>query len=61
MTAVVVDSDEAVIFAVFDRIAALSGRPFRTDVAKRPTVTEGRITRMHLYEDTAAVDAAFAT
>ena len=58
--AVVTDGDEAVIFAVFDHVAAPTGRPFHTDVAIRLTVTDGKITRMHLFEDTAAVAAAFA-
>jgi ketosteroid isomerase-like protein len=58
--AVVSDATDAVIFAVFDHVAAPTGRPFHTDVAMRLTVTEGKITRMHLYEDTAAVAAAFA-
>ncbi|PZR53340.1 nuclear transport factor 2 family protein [Xylanimonas oleitrophica] len=58
--AVVVDGDEAVVFAVFDHVAAPTGRPFHTDVALRLTVTDGAITRMHLFEDTAAVAAAFA-
>ena len=58
--AMVIDGDEAVIFAVFDHVAAPTGRPFHTDVAMRLTVTGGRITRLHLYEDTAAVAAAFA-
>lgn len=57
---VIIDSDEAVIFAAFDHVAASTSRPFHTDVAMRLTVTEGKITRMHLYEDTAAVAAAFA-
>jgi ketosteroid isomerase-like protein len=58
--AVVVDGDEAVVFAVFDHVAAPTGRPFHTEVALRLTVTDGAITRMHLFEDTAAVAAAFA-
>lgn len=57
--AVVTNGEDAVIFAVFDHVAAPTGRPFHTDVAMRLTVTEGNITRMHLYEDTAAVAAAF--
>jgi ketosteroid isomerase-like protein len=57
---VVTDGDEAVIFAVFDHVAAATGRPFHTDVAMRLTVMKGKITRMHLFEDTAAVAAAFA-
>jgi ketosteroid isomerase-like protein len=58
--AVVTDGEEAVIFAVFDHVAAPTGRPFHTDVAMRLTVTGGKITRMHLFEDTASVAAAFA-
>jgi ketosteroid isomerase-like protein len=58
--AVVIDGENAAIFAVFDHVAAPTGRPFHTDVAMRLTVSEGKITRMHLYEDTAAVAAAFA-
>jgi ketosteroid isomerase-like protein len=58
--AVVTDGDEAVIFATFDHVAAPTGRPFHTDVAMRLTIMEGRITRMHLFEDTAAVATAFA-
>jgi ketosteroid isomerase-like protein len=57
--AVVVDGDEAVVFAVFDHVAAPTGRPFHTDVALRLTVIDGAITRMRLFEDTAAVAAAF--
>lgn len=58
--AIVIDGEEAVIFAVFDHVAAPTNRPFHTDVAMRLTVTGGKVTRMHLYEDTAAVAAAFA-
>jgi ketosteroid isomerase-like protein len=58
--AVITDGVEAVIFAAFDHVAAPTGRPFHTDVAMRLTVTDGKITRLHLYEDTAAVAAAFA-
>lgn len=57
---VLTDGEEAVIFAVFDHVAAPTGRTFHTDVAMRLTVSERKIVRMHLYEDTAAVAAAFA-
>ncbi|MEV7800057.1 nuclear transport factor 2 family protein [Microbacterium foliorum] len=60
VTAVVTEGDEAVIFAVFDHVAAPTGRPFHTDVALRLTVVDGAVTRMHLFEDTAATAAAFA-
>ena len=57
--AVVTDGENAVIFAAFDHVAVPTGRPFNTDVALRLTVTDGKITRMHLFEDTAAVAAAY--
>lgn len=57
---VVVDGNEAVVFGEFDHVAATTGRPFHTEVALRLTVIDGAITRMHLFEDTAAVAAAFA-
>ncbi|WP_447648148.1 nuclear transport factor 2 family protein [Microbacterium forte] len=57
---IVTEGDEAVIFAVFDHVAAPTGRPFHTDVAMRLTVVDGKVTRMHLFEDTAATAAAYA-
>ncbi|MEW1960140.1 nuclear transport factor 2 family protein [Kineococcus sp. NPDC059986] len=58
--AVLADGVEAAVFATFEHVAAPTGRPFRTGVALRLTVTGGRITRLHLHEDTATVAAAFA-
>ncbi|WP_207835575.1 nuclear transport factor 2 family protein [Williamsia soli] len=57
---IIVDGENAVIFAVFDHVAVPTGRPFHTDVALRLTVADGKITRMHLFEDTAATAAAYA-
>ncbi|PRY14156.1 nuclear transport factor 2 family protein [Kineococcus rhizosphaerae] len=57
--AVVTAGEDSAVFAVFDHVAAPTGRAFHTDVAVRLTVTGGKITRMHLHEDTAAVAAAF--
>ncbi|MCS6586936.1 nuclear transport factor 2 family protein [Curtobacterium flaccumfaciens pv. flaccumfaciens] len=57
--AVVIDGDEAVIFATFDHVARPTGRPFHTAVAVRLTVADDKVVRMHLFEDTAAVAAAF--
>lgn len=57
---VVADGENAVIFGSFDHVAVPTGRPFHTDVALRLTVTDGKITRMHLFEDTAATAAAYA-
>lgn len=56
---IVVDGQEAVIFASFDHVAATTGCPFHTDVAMRLTVENDKVIRMHLFEDTATVDAAF--
>ncbi|ORL88345.1 ketosteroid isomerase [Prescottella equi] len=58
--AVVTDGEDAVILGAFDHVAAPTGRPFHTAVALRLTVKAGKITRMHLFEDTAATAAAFA-
>ncbi|PFG33928.1 nuclear transport factor 2 family protein [Sanguibacter antarcticus] len=58
--ALVTEGDDAVVFAVFDHVAATTGRPFHTDVAMRLTVAGGKITRMRLYEDTSAISAAFS-
>lgn len=57
---VLTDGENAVILVVFDHVAAPTGHPFHTEAAMHLTVTNGRITRFHLYEDTAAVAAAFA-
>ncbi|WP_420367007.1 nuclear transport factor 2 family protein [Curtobacterium sp. L1-20] len=59
VNSVVVDGSEAVIFATFDHVAAPTGRPFHTAVAMRLTVTGDKVVWMHLFEDTAAVAAAF--
>ncbi|MFE0751441.1 nuclear transport factor 2 family protein [Gordonia sp. NPDC058843] len=60
VNAVVTDGNESVVFGAFDHVAAPTRRPFHTDVALRLTVSNGKITRMHLFEDTAATAAAFA-
>ncbi|MHA7262436.1 nuclear transport factor 2 family protein [Arthrobacter sp. TMN-37] len=56
---VLVDGEDAVLLAHFSHMAVPTGKRFDTDVAIRLTVTNDKITRLHLYEDTFAVDRAF--
>jgi hypothetical protein len=56
---ILVDGDDAVLLAHFSHMAAPTGKRFDTDVAMRITVSGDKITRLHLYEDTFAVDQAF--
>jgi ketosteroid isomerase-like protein len=56
---VVVDGEAAVVFAEFTHTAAVTGRIFTTPVALRFQVVDGQIVKMHLFEDTHAVSAAF--
>ncbi|TDK23911.1 nuclear transport factor 2 family protein [Arthrobacter crusticola] len=56
---ILVDGDDVVLLAHFSHMAAPTGKRFDTDVAMRLTVSDGKITRLHLYEDTFAVDQAF--
>jgi uncharacterized protein len=59
LESVVVDGEHAVIFAMFTHTAATTGRSFRTPVALHIVVRDGAIAKLHLYEDTWAVSAAF--
>jgi uncharacterized protein len=56
---VVVDGDEAVVFSRFSHTVEKNGRRLETPAALRLTIANGQIIRMHLYEDTLAVDEAF--
>jgi ketosteroid isomerase-like protein len=56
---IVVSGEDAVVFAHFEHTVAENGRVFKTPVAMRFEVRDERITLMHLFEDTAAVSAAF--
>jgi ketosteroid isomerase-like protein len=56
---IVVSGDDAVVFAHFEHTAVDTGRTFSTPVAMRFEVRDERIVLMHLFEDTAAVSAAF--
>lgn len=54
-----VDGEDAVLLAHFSHMAAPTQKRFDTDVAIRLTVTDGKIVRLHLYEDTFAVARAY--
>ncbi|MGC4942632.1 nuclear transport factor 2 family protein [Kribbella sp. DT2] len=56
---IAVDGETAVVFAQLTHTAAPTGRPFTTAAALRFRVVDGQIVKLHLYEDTHAVSAAF--
>ncbi|MEU5253797.1 nuclear transport factor 2 family protein [Streptomyces longwoodensis] len=55
----IVDGSDVVLLAVFTHTAAPTGKRFTTPVAMHLTIEDGRIGRMHLYEDTLTVAEAF--
>ncbi|MDA0566720.1 nuclear transport factor 2 family protein [Streptomonospora sp. S1-112] len=55
----IVDGGDVVLLAVFTHTAVTSGKEFTTPVAMHLAVEDGRIVRMHLYEDTLTVAKAF--
>ncbi|MFJ9719254.1 nuclear transport factor 2 family protein [Streptomyces sp. NPDC101213] len=55
----IVDGGDVVLLAVFTHTAMASGKEFTTPAAMHLTVEDGRIVRMHLYEDTLTVAEAF--
>ena len=57
---IVVEGEEAVALGTFSHVANTTGRRFTTPVAMHLTVRDGRIVRVHLYEDTYAVARAFS-
>lgn len=59
LDSVLVDGDDAVIFATFQHTVKQNGRSFTTPVAMWLHIEDGSITKMHLYEDTNAVRDAF--
>jgi hypothetical protein len=59
ITLVVVDGANAVALGRFAHTIKASGRRFKTAVAMHLTVTDGKINRLHLYEDTLAVAEGF--
>ncbi|SDP80215.1 hypothetical protein SAMN04487914_14221 [Arthrobacter sp. ok909] len=57
---VLVDGAHAVVLATIGNASASTGRPFETAVAMHFRVDDGKITKLHLYEDSWAVSNAFA-
>ncbi len=56
---ILVDGDEAVIFSTFKHKVEKNGNTLLVSTAMRIVVDGGKIVKMHLYEDTAAVRDAF--
>lgn len=58
---VIVDGGDVVLLAVWTHTAVATGKEFTTPAAMHLAVEDGRIVRMHLYEDTLTVEKAFNT
>ena len=56
---IVIDGDDAVVFSSFTHTVARNGKKLKTPAVMHLTVANGKIVRMHLYEDTLAVHEAF--
>jgi ketosteroid isomerase-like protein len=56
---VVIDGDDAVVFSHFTHTVARNGKRLSTPAALHLTIANGKLVRMHLYEDTLAVHEAF--
>lgn len=56
---VIVDGGDVMLLADFTHTVVASGKEFTTPTAVHLVVEDNRIIRMHLYEDTLAVDEAF--
>ncbi|SDJ81093.1 hypothetical protein SAMN04487820_102199 [Actinopolyspora mzabensis] len=56
---VIVDGGDVMLLAIFTHTVVSTGKEFTTPVAMHLVVEDGRIVRMHLHEDTLAVDKAF--
>ena len=55
----VVSGNEVVVFAAFQHTVKSTGRTFHTPVAFQLTISDSKIVRLHLYEDTWTVSRAF--
>lgn len=58
---ILVDGSDAVVFGTIRLRLVDGGRPYVARFALRLTVTDGRITRHHVYEDSLSVFRAFDT
>lgn len=57
---ILADGDSGVVFATIGNASAVTGKAFETAVAMHFVVRDGKIAKMHLYEDSWAVSNAFA-
>jgi ketosteroid isomerase-like protein len=55
----IIADNDAIMLGTFTHTAASTGRSFTTPVAMHLAVTDGKIVRLYLYEDTWAVSKAF--
>lgn len=58
---IVVDGPEAVVFGEIVQTLRRTGREYRSPFALRLTVTDGLITRYHIYEDSLTVARAVSS
>ncbi|WP_419707216.1 nuclear transport factor 2 family protein [Promicromonospora sp. NFX87] len=56
----IVDGADVMLLGTFTHTVAASGKDFTTPSAMHLVVEDGRIVRLHLYEDTLTVEQAFA-
>jgi hypothetical protein len=57
---VVISGDDAIVFSTFSHTVAKNEKRLNTPAALHLTIANGKIVRMHLYEDTLAVHEAFS-
>jgi hypothetical protein len=55
----IVDDGDVVLLGTFTHTVASTGQEFTTPSAMHLVVEDGKIVRMHLYEDTLTIDRAF--
>lgn len=58
---IIVDGGDVMLLADFTHTVAANGKEFSTPAAVHLVVEDGRIVRMHLYEDTLTIAEAFNT
>jgi ketosteroid isomerase-like protein len=61
MERMIVDGENVVVVGTFTHTVARTGVEFTTPSVVYLVVEDGQITRLHLYEDTLTVQAAFVS
>lgn len=56
---IVIDGDEAIVLGEMRYLVNETGKSFESTFALRLTVTDGRVTRYHMHEDSYAIHLAF--